>query len=133
MQRTAATALAAFALLLFITVNPHPAQAQGDCPYYHYCIWIDANSTWPYCHWEGNDGNYADDWCESSGGNEHLAANAATSYHNNNAPTEFDSIRSFKEAWAAGDLTWYAPQGEKESWVGTIENDEAESHYWYNG
>lgn len=133
MRRIVATVLAVFALLQLTTVDPQPAQAQGDCPYYHYCVWVDANFTWPSCSWVTNDGDYWNDWCESSGGNEHLAANAVTSYHNNNVPSEFDTIRSFKEKWAAGDLTWYAPRGERVSWVGTVENDQADSHYWYNG
>jgi len=133
MPRIAATVLAVFALLLSTTVDPYPAQAEGDCPYYHYCVWVDANFAWPYCHWEGNDGNYWNNWCESSGGNEHLAADAITSYHNNGAPAEFDSIRSFEQEWASGDLTWYAPRGDRVNWVGPIENDDAESHYWYNG
>jgi hypothetical protein len=133
MRRIAATVLAVFALLLLTAVSPHPARAQGGCPYNHYCVWVDANFTWPQCHWESNDGNYANDWCESSGGNEHLAANAVTSYHNNGVPAEFDSIRSFQEAWATGDLTWYAPRGDRVTWAGDFENDDAESHYWYNG
>jgi hypothetical protein len=132
-RRIAATVLAAFALLLSTAVNPYPAQAQGDCPYNSYCIWVDTNFTWPYCHWQSNDGNYRNDWCESSGGNEHLAANAATSYHNNGIPAEFDSIRSFKEAWGSGDLTWYVPRGERGDSARSFENDDAESHYWYNG
>ena len=133
MRRTAAVALAVLTLLLSTAVSAHPAQAQGDCPYNQYCVWVDANYAWPYCHWEDNDGNYWNDWCQSSGGNEHLAANAVTSYVNNGIPAEFDSIRSFQQEWASGDLTWYAPRGYSASWVGVVENDDAESHYWYNG
>jgi hypothetical protein len=133
MQRIAAAVLAVFALSLLTTISPRPAQAQDDCPYNHYCVWVDANLAWPSCDWEGNDGNYWNNWCESGGGNEHLAANAVTSYFNNGVPAEFDAIRSYKEEWAGGDLTWYAPRGDRVSWVGSIKNDDAESHYWYNG
>jgi hypothetical protein len=133
MQRIAATVLAVFALSLLTTVSPSSAQAQGDCPYYHYCVWVDAGQSWPYCSWVGNDADYWNDWCQSSGGNEYLAADSVTSYQNYGAPAEFDSVRSFKEEWGAGDLTWFASRGERVGWVGSAGNDDAESHFWYNG
>ncbi|NBH06098.1 hypothetical protein [Amycolatopsis sp. SID8362] len=132
LPRRATTVVAASALALSGVVGATPASAQGSCPYYDYCIWVDANFVWPYCYWPNSDGSYWNDWCGSNGGNEHLAANAASSYHNNGAPGEFDSVRSFRQAWYAGDVGWFARQGDKVSWVG-IENDDAESHYWYNG
>src|SRR6185369_3176342 len=106
LPRTTTTILATLALALAGTVGATPALAQGSCPYYDYCIWVDVNFVWPYCSWKNNDGNYWNDWCGSGGGNEHLAANAASSYQNNGAPAEFDSVRSFEQAWGAGDATW---------------------------
>jgi hypothetical protein len=132
-RKLATTTFAVFTLALAGTVDATPALAQGSCPYYDYCIWVDVNFVQPYCYWVNNDGNYWNDWCGSGGGNEHLAANAASSYHNNGAPAEFDSVRSFQQAWGAGDATWVAQRGSKVAWVGVVDNDDAESHYWYNG
>jgi hypothetical protein len=133
LRRITAAAFAALSLSMVTTANAVPAQAQGTCAYTTYCIWIDANFVWPYCSWGGDDGNYWDNWCGSGGGNEHLAANAATSYHNNGSPQTFDAIRSFQEEWFARDLTWYAARGARVGYPGAASNDDAESHHWYNG
>jgi peptidase inhibitor family I36 len=132
LRRMVAATFAVFALSSLVVATP--AQAQGSCPSGYYCIWVDVNFVWPYCWWPGDDGTYYNDWCSSNGGNEHLAANAATSYHNNGVPDPFDAIRSFREEWYGGStLTWYAPRGARVGWVGAGSNDDAESHYWYNG
>ncbi|MBB2940049.1 hypothetical protein FHX82_007135 [Amycolatopsis bartoniae] len=128
--KATATAFAVLVLSSLTVLSAPTAQAQGPCGYTNYCIWVDVNFVDPICWWPGDDGTYWNDWCTSSG-NDHLAANAASSYHNNGAPAVYDDIRSFRNQWYGAPLAWQAFRGEKVSWVGVVENDEAESHYWY--
>lgn len=131
-RRAAIYAFAVLSLSLLTSMTPPTAHAQGVCPYSNYCIWVDANYVWPQCWWEYDDGTYWNDWCTSSG-NDWLAANAATSYHNNGAPATYDVIRSFPNAWYGGGVLWKAYRGDRSGYVGAAYNDTAESHYWHVG
>ena len=129
----AATAVAVPAVLVGVA-QPASADFYGKCGDGNYCIMGDINYGKCAAQWFYNDLNYADDYCYDSVIG-YQADNAASSYFNNGAQSQYDDVVSFRHANNTSDRLWYVRRAEARAWVSPCIaepcNDQASGHQWY--
>ncbi|RSM37928.1 hypothetical protein DMA12_34800 [Amycolatopsis balhimycina DSM 5908] len=135
-MKRALTAAAALTLgAAAVTVAGAPP-ATATCALSYYCGYQGVDYGPKECAWAGSDSNYnTPRSCLQLNGIRNGSANDMISSYQNWGTGTYNCLRSFKYANYSYE-TWFTPSefvypgNGKVSWVGTVDNDEASSHYW---